>query len=138
FDVSKDGSDIYLVDVLSGQVTQTKRLLDGPASVTFSADGNRAYVPIAQNNRVSFLDLAGLNEFASIALGRLTDGAQMRRQISDAATAGGNELFVAATGSGIIWTLDAGSGKLLTQIESKNGPLALIADSGGKLLYTIA
>jgi aldose sugar dehydrogenase len=138
FDASKDGSDIYLVDVASGQVTQTKRLLDGPAAVAFSADGNRAYVPIARGNRVAFLDLAPLNEFASIALGRLTEPAQMRRQLSDAATAGANELFVSATGSGIIWALDAGSGKLLAQIESGGGPLALIVDAGGQLLYTIA
>ena len=138
FDTSTNGSDMYLVDIAAGKVTGTKRLKDGPSSVAFSADGTRAYVPIARGNRVSYLDLAPLNELASIPLGRLTDGAQTRRQLNDAATAGHNELFVSAAGSGVIWARDGGSGEELAQIEPGGGPLALVVNSTGQMVYTVA
>ena len=139
FSAKPDETDVRLFDLTNGQQS-TKRLKKQPRSVAFSADGRRAFVALDDPSGLSFLETTHRDEFGQVSLGRQTAGVQMHRR-PDALVAvrqtTGEVLYVAGRGSGVVWALDASSGKLLDEIDVGGGPIALLADPNGQHLYAV-
>lgn len=139
FSAKPQETDIHLYDVATGQQS-SKRLNGQPRSVAFSADGQRAFVALDNPSRVWFLGTARRDDLGVVNVGQQTVGVQVRRLL-DALTVvrrSTNEaVYVAGRGSGVVWALDARSGKLINEIPIGGGPLALLADPQGRQIYVV-
>lgn len=139
FSANPRETDLHLVDVATGQQTTTR--LDGqPRSVAFSADGKRAFVTVGDPARVTFLGAAHQDRLGEIAIGQQSPGMQLRRLVDALSTARQSTrevVYVAGRGSGLIWALDARSGRLLQEIPVGGGPLAILADPNGQQVYAV-
>ena len=120
-------SDFLMVDLLKGERKDSKRLHDNPATAAFSTDGRRAYISLIGGNdsppvpsTIVFLDTQNNDEFGHADVGEQSPGVQIRRQVAALGVApgpAGDVLYAAGLGSGTVWAMDGGSGKLLQQIE---------------------
>ena len=146
---SKPGeSDFVTVDLLKGERKDTKRLHDNPMAAAFSTDGRRAYVSLVGGNdsppvpnSIVFLKTNNIDEFGHVDVGEQSPGVQIRRQlVALAVTPGvaGDVLYAAGLTSGTVWAVDAGSGKLLQQIEVGGGPIVVLPDPARKRVYVVA
>jgi YVTN family beta-propeller protein len=139
FSANPSETDVHLFDLASGQQTTT-RLNGPPRSVAFSADGQRAFVTVGDPARVTFLGTAHQDNLGQITIGQQSPGMQLRR-LADALTiarqSSSEVLYVAGRGSGLIWAIDARSGRLLQEIPIGGGPLAILADPSGQQLYAV-
>jgi aldose sugar dehydrogenase len=141
FSATSGQLDFYVVDLIKGELEGTTRLGDAPGTVAFSADGTRAYVGLTSGNAVSFLDADPRKEIGRVQLGNQSPGVEIRRRTTAMATLrrpSGETLFVAGQGSGVVWALDAGSAKLLAEIEVGGGPTHLVASPDQRHLYVLA
>ena len=133
------GSTIAVLDIGTGDRREDLKFHEGdvPAAATFSTDGSRAYVATAGS--IVFASSSG-KEFGRIAIGPQTPGVQIPRRVSSLAVApgrGGDVLYAADESSGVVWTLDAGSGALLNEIDVGGGPLAIATDPKRQRLYVL-
>jgi YVTN family beta-propeller protein len=146
---SKPGeSDFAIVDVLKGERKDSKRLRDNPASAAFSTDGRRAYVALGGGNdsppgpnTIVFLDTKTNDEFGHVDVGEQSPGVQILRRLDSLAVAPGTDgdvLYAAGHESGTVWAMDAGSGKLLQQIETGGGPVLALSDAARGRVYILA
>jgi YVTN family beta-propeller protein len=145
---SKPGeSDFVTLDLLKGERKETKRLHDNPIAAAFSTDGRRAYVSLVGGNdsppiqpSIVFINTSTIDEFGHVDVGEQSPGVQIRRQVVALAVApgpAGDVLYGAGTASGTVWAMDAGSGKLLQQIEVGGGPLAVLPDPARQRVYVV-
>jgi len=136
----RNESDIFFVDLVRLARVGGKRLRDEPSGVAFSSDGSRAVVPLARGSSVVVLDAAG-SEIGQVLLGQETPGVHVRRRPVAAASVrgpNGEVLYVAGHGSGVVWALDAGSGRLLAEVGVGGGPIALLPDPSGRAVHVLA
>src|SRR5260370_14157688 len=146
---SKPGEgDFLIVDLLKGERKEGKRLHDNPSAAAFSADGRRAYVSLVGGNdsppvqnSIVFLNTNNIDEFGHIDVGEQSPGVQIHRQLVALGVApgpAGEVLYAAGLGSGTVWALDAGSGKLLQQIEVGGGAIGVLSEPARKRVYVVA
>jgi len=146
---SKPGeSDFVIVDLLKGERKDNKRLHDNPGVAAFSSDGRRAYVALIGGdqspplpNTIVFLNTTNNDEFGHVDVGEQSPGVQIRRQLVALAVAAGpagDVLYAAGLASGTVWAIDAGSGKVLQQVEVGGGPIAILPDAARKRVYVVA
>lgn len=141
-------TDFTTVDLVKGERKDAKRLHDNPRAAAFSSDGSRAYVSLIGANEsppypttIAFVTPDTAEEFGHIELGTQSPGVAMRRQVVALAVVQGQGrevLYAAGQASGTVWALDAGSGKLLQQIEVGGGPIAVLPDPARQRLYILA
>jgi YVTN family beta-propeller protein len=137
-----------MVDLLKGERKDSKRLHDNPATAAFSTDGRRAYISLIGGNdsppvpsTIVFLDTQNNDEFGHADVGEQSPGVQIRRQVAALGVApgpAGDVLYAAGLGSGTVWAMDGGSGKLLQQIEVGGGPIVVLPDPARKRVYIVA
>lgn len=146
---SKPGeTDFTTVDLAKGERKGSKRLHDNPVAAAFSTDGLRAYVALGGGNdsppaasSIVFMNTTTTDEFGHVDVGVQSPGVQIARRLVALAVAPGPEgdvLYVAGQASGTVWALDAGSGKLLQQIEVGGGPKAVLTDAARQRVYVLA
>jgi YVTN family beta-propeller protein len=133
---------------VKGERKGSKRLRDNPVAAAFSTDGQRGYVALGGGNEsppaassIVFLNTTNIEEFGHVDVGVQSPGVQIVRRLAALAVAPGPDgdvLYVAGQASGTVWAMDAGSGKLLQQIEVGGGPNVVLADAARQRVYIVA
>ncbi len=133
-------TDIRFVALANPEIQSAKRLAGQPYAVAFSPDGKRAFVVLRESSSVSFMETTSRNEYGRVSLGRQTEDMTLRRRPRDIAFVprpGGDMLYVAGTGSGAVWAVEAASGRVLDEIETGGGPMLLLPGHADGRVYAL-
>ncbi len=138
FSTQPGNSDVYFMDLPDGLSRGNARLGSAPYAVAFSPDGGRAFVAMKDGGSVSFLDAGSRSAYGQVSLGEQPSGVLVRRDLRDIAFAPGQQgglLYVAGYGSGVIWVIDASTGRPLPPIETGGAPMLVLADPAAPIAY---
>ena len=116
-------------------VQATIRTGPDPFEVTVTADGRMAYVSNFLGDSLSVIDLAARKTVAYIKSGK--QPAMLALEPSGAQDQSGQgRIWVAATGAGEVWVIDAATRNLVTRIPAGGGAHGVLMTPAGKVFVT--